>query len=119
MTTSSVCSPCLRGTHRCTVPETCTCPECHPAPPEGFAWEDPPPRTRVRIVVGDSTVKALRSRPGQWARVKSWTTKSTASAAAKRIRDGKVPGLAVDDWEAEGRTTDGGSALWLRFVGSS
>jgi hypothetical protein len=80
----------------------------------------PPPRSRrgIRFLTPD-VVEQLRANPKRWARVKAWPSKSSAASAAKRVRTGEISGVDPAEWEVEARTTDGGSALWLRFVGSA
>lgn len=139
-----VCSSCINGRHdRCPAPNACKCTNCPgtdttgelerlrkktgvaPAKPAAPAksngavvWEDPPP---VRSGPGsrvfpEEVEAALRARPGQWARVRAFSRRTSASSVATRFRNGKTH-LNKDEWELAARRVDGGSALWARFVG--
>lgn len=84
-----------------------------PAPPAaGLVWEDPPALGRTASMVPEVLAVAaqLRARPGQWARLRTFTGKTTASTLAGRLR--KRPDSA--DLEFRGSRTASGSALFGR-----
>lgn len=83
-----------------------------PYPPQ-ILWEDPP--VRRRELIDPAILTALRSNPGRWARVKTYSVASAASTAAGKIRKGALgPGF-----EARGSRASSGSVLHLRSQGLS
>ncbi len=76
---------------------------------DGIVLEEPPP-----ITVGGSLQRLLRevreSHPGQWARIRHYTERRSAYAAARRLN-------ACAEWEAETRPSDRkGRWLYVRFT---
>lgn len=83
--------------------------------PEGVVFEEPP--TPGRAAAADrfaAELAAVRTRPGQWARIHTWSSPSSASASAKSLRTKPPAGR----WEFRGsKFGDNGSALYVRFIG--
>lgn len=121
--TKDTCSPCLRGQHvNCTTPDACKCVECYPPPAPKFVWEEPPEgrgKYQRGPLVEDDVLAELRSHPKRWARVKSYASKSGASAVASKVRKGLVTELPATEWESTARVQGKGSALYLRYVGEA
>lgn len=84
-------------------------------------WEEPPPSSRgggspLPVEVLD----ALRQHPGRWAKVREYTKRDGAASAVTNIRsDCWNCCRPAADWEATSRRQGSGSALYLRYVGTS
>lgn len=80
-------------------------------------WEEPPPVLRGSSLskkLGAELLAELKLQVGRWAKVATYPTKSSASTAANSVNSKKTLGAG---WEAAGRRTPTGSALYLRWVG--
>lgn len=74
-----------------------------PALPEGFTFEDPPPKRRPGPA---NKYRALMDHPGRWVRLPIKPTGTSRTAAWVRFQLG-------GRWEAAGR----GGAAYLRYLG--
>jgi hypothetical protein len=81
-----------------------------------LVWEEPPPQGRRSSILPKALPKldALRARPGAWARILSFDSKTTASGAKKRLAE-----AAGEGFEFHAGRNGPGSAVWGRFVGDS
>lgn len=68
------------------------------------------PWTRWREVF-----EVLQTRPGDWAKVSTTPTASTASSIASKLRRGGLGEIPEGDVEAVSRGTD----VWARYVGGT
>lgn len=78
-------------------------------------WGAPPaPRRRPPLQIPDATLAALKAKPGQWAKVRTYKSDNGAGTAAKILRD-----RYGDGWENTSRRLPdgGGSGLWMRWAG--
>lgn len=84
--------------------------------PEGFRWEDPASvREYDQLNIDPKVLGLLRANPGTWARIKFYRSKKGASGAGQNIRRSKSQ--LGKGWDATGRQGDGGSWLYLRWIG--
>lgn len=74
-------------------------------------WEDPPLPQNRRGPWLIPTLRKLRKRPGEWARVREYRQSASASRAVNAIH-ANYPGF-----EATVRKIDGRSVLYIRYVG--
>lgn len=95
-----------------------------PDPPSGvLIWEDPPLHFRRQMRINPLQVQALKERPGEWARVKTFKNRSGATSAASSCRKNGDAGSG--EWEFLGCTiepVDTGQyvhtgGLYARYVG--
>lgn len=90
-------------------------PRTTAAPDLTIVWEEPRPKTRggrnSLVERLQPALDQLRAKPGAWARIASYESKSAAGSAAKSMRK-RTPGF-----EFEARNGDGHSRLYARFVG--
>lgn len=92
-----------------------------PADALDFTWEEPPQRRHGRAPLGAQLEAAgklddLREHPGEWARCASYSHKSGASTAVKKLR------TDLPDFEWEARTVADGavtSRVYGRFPGAA
>lgn len=81
-----------------------------------LVWEEPPPSNRGggNSMTGRfiGMLPALKDRPEQWARLASWSGKSSAASAAKRLRKVGPAGYEYKPVIREGR-----SLLYARYMG--
>ena len=85
---------------------------------EKITFGDPPPHGNDGTIRGKvdwySIADQLRSRPGEWAKIRTATTKGTAGGTVRRIRIGKFKAFTpAGSFEATGRGVD----IWARYVG--
>jgi len=81
-------------------------------------WEDPPDVRRGKKVSFDAAVlRSLKANPGRWARIDDLKSKSAAASRTTAFNKGRYAPVAPPLWEAAGRRTPTGSALYLRYVG--
>lgn len=84
----------------------------------GLVWEDPPPhrpgRTSRTVTAILDALPALQSRPGEWARVCVYPSKSSAGTARSLCR--KRPEFAGLEF-ASTSTGGPGSRLYARWIG--
>ena len=78
-------------------------------------WEDPPPRKGVQDWV--EIVKALKTRPGEWAMVGVYPHGGIAAAHAHNARNAVYKGMRPGAIEAVSRTVDGEARVYARYVG--
>lgn len=77
-----------------------------------LVWEEPPARGRSGSLVtklGTLVVK-LQERPGSWARLHTFTGKTSASGMRKKVSD------AFPAYEFRCGRYESGSAIWGRYV---
>lgn len=75
-------------------------------------WEEPPPRSRggkVKAAVELALVQ-LKERPGEWARILTFTGKTTSGGMRKQLA------AQYPDCEFRAGRFEEGSALWARYV---
>jgi hypothetical protein len=63
-------------------------------------------------------LRPLTERPGEWARVRDWKGKSSASKVAHRINRRTIP-LVMGEWEARVRRVGDRWGLWVRYLEDS
>jgi hypothetical protein len=82
-----------------------------------ITWEDPPPAVGRGVKPQwPERLRPLVDLSKRWAKF-SFKSKSGASAVARNINNGKYP-LVLGKWEATARPTeDGGSDLFVRYLG--
>lgn len=119
------------ATPKQTAPERATnaSPKPEPVDPRDpkieIVWETPAARTNGRrhiseIFEAEGVLDALRSKPGEWARLVTYGSGGGAHGAAKKLR--KTDGLIEFEWlpkaqpQIDGATTSG-SWLYGRFIG--
>ena len=94
----------------------------------GLVWEEPPPAVQDRRGQHaiPSYVTELRSRPGQWARVKFFggdavtEPRTLATSHAWKIRKGRAAwARPAGSFEAVHRPVGGGWGVWARYVGEA
>lgn len=76
-------------------------------------FETPPRDPRGRKSRWTDLAAELRARPGEWARLPGTWSSGQASA----INQGKLKDFPAGEFEATGRRTEGGYAVWVRFTG--
>lgn len=80
-------------------------------PGVGLVRSDPPPKGHaggsIRLIA--ALVPDVEAEPGVWFQVATWTAKSSASSAKKKLK-AEFPSIA---WEARS-IAGGGSGLWAR-----
>lgn len=85
----------------------------------GIIWEEPPqnaPKGRTNRL---SILNAAIERPNTWARLGTWTKKSTAQQAASDVRCGKAIPIVAGDFESRWSEVEPGVwAVWVRWVPS-
>lgn len=80
----------------------------------GLVWEEPPPVWRIPYETQfGARLDVLMMRPGAWAALKSYETKTGAYNAAQELRKA---GLRPGSWEFRGARTETGSKLYARFL---
>lgn len=74
-----------------------------------------------RSSAADTTARALRERPGDWALISEHPVISQASNLAYRIRTGRHSSFRpAGAYEAKSRSTgDSGAGVWARYVGDA
>lgn len=85
-------------------------------------WKDPPNvrRRTAGIPISAAAIDELRSNPGRWGMVRTYSGRATASGVATKLRNGTWPELAADQWEFTSRSFNGtGSELYARFLDTS
>lgn len=89
-------------------------PVPRPANLAGVVFEPPPHfgRKPSKVELAPQ-LDVVRSRPGEWARIQTFTAKSSAATKAKKLKDNPPDGR----WEFKGCAIDGGSGLWARYLG--
>ena len=88
-------------------------PTAPTAPPKnGIVWEEPPPRGRRSSIANEiaAPVPQLRENPGKWARLYTWTGKSSAGGMRKALA--ARADLVDIEWSAN--VVGKGSALYGR-----
>lgn len=87
---------------------------------EGIVWEDPPRKHPGRQLPTATWRRAMDRKPGEWARLRTFGSKSGASSAKKSIERNYTQDLPEDDYEFQAHTIDGGSdiqsGLWGRRI---
>lgn len=118
--TKKVCSFCLRGTHsKCSLPESCTCPECYPPvqEPGQIVWEDPKVQgqgPRGKPPLTEEQVEQLRAHPNVWGRVLTFNDKKKAgSVKGSKARKEQCPD---GEFEFAARSRGSSSMLYAKFV---
>lgn len=84
-----------------------------------IVWAEPPEPTRRGIQPNDwiTELAPLVEQPKRWAKVRHYKSIGGASNPAKQINERRVP-LTVGGWEAAARRDpDGGSDLYVRYLG--
>lgn len=85
-----------------------------------IVFEEPPASKRGTKSIHHRRIAAvLRDRPGEWARVRTGTTRSSVDACAHQIRTGRlVPYGPARSFEAVARTMENGQyVVYARYVG--
>lgn len=83
---------------------------------DGLVWAEPPRLGRSREpALTDKQVEALRSRPGAWARVRTFPAKTSAGTMAARCKKGDAD-VPEGKWEYRAARHEAGSALYVRFI---
>jgi hypothetical protein len=83
-----------------------------------IVWEDPPPAVGRGVKPQwPERLRPLADHPKRWAKVHHFKSKSGASTIARKVNQGRYP-LVLGKWEATARPTeDGGSDLYVRYMG--
>jgi ABC-type lipoprotein release transport system permease subunit len=88
---------------------------------ETLVWSDPPKVTRRRkpSTLYITKLESLRSKPGVFAKISSFTSDQGAHNARYRLTSGQVVGVEPSEFEFTARTNKDatGSTLWGRFIG--
>jgi hypothetical protein len=83
-----------------------------------LTWEEPPrPGSNARVD-HTSTVRKLKARKGEWARIGEYASSSSSASAAYQIRNAELgPYSPVGAFESVSRKVDGGYWVFARYVG--
>jgi hypothetical protein len=80
-------------------------------------FEDPPARTNSKPTKHERAATRLRKHPGEWARVGTYTTASSANSMAHMIRKAKAkPYAPAGSFEAVSRTVGHSYRVYARFL---
>ncbi len=78
---------------------------------------EPLPALRKTKTPWHDVAEQLKERPGEWAVVKVYTSRSQASTDAKRLRDGAFkPFRPAGTFDAWARVVDGEFRVYARFI---
>lgn len=86
--------------------------------PSAVEWGDPPPAAYgAKSALYADAAAALRTRPGEWAKVASDLPPSTAS----QIRSGRYKAFPKGEFEITHRKVDGSDLrdVWARYIGGA
>ncbi len=85
----------------------------------GITFEEPPqPRKGGGSVLHAQAAAALRARPGQWARIGTYSNSGSASSMVQTIRMARTRAYEpAGAFEAVSRTVKGVHGVWARYKG--
>lgn len=89
---------------------------------DGPKWEDPPPRRRTTEATQNHKEVAdlLKTRPGTWRYILSYSAATTAGSVAQSIRTGHTSAWApAGSFDAVARTVDGQHRVYARYIGGT
>ena len=84
-----------------------------------ISWEAPPePAGGAKAGVWSPIAAAVKKRPGQWAKVRTYSGSASARNIASHINKGRIAAFDGGGYEATSRTNhDGTYSIYLRYVG--
>ena len=83
-----------------------------PTGEDGLVWEDPPRKSPTEVF--DGALDAVKARPGEWARVRTYDSQSPAYAARKRLHGARH--RHDERWQFSVNRIDGdGWGLYARY----
>jgi hypothetical protein len=79
-------------------------------------WEEPPPATHRTTLAGEAA--ELRANPGQWARVATFKSRTTARSVATGIKNNRLAAFRTGCFKVAVRTVNGSRQvhLYARFI---
>lgn len=82
---------------------------------DGLVWADPPRGRSKDPILTPAQERALRARPNDWARVRTFPGRTSANTMAMKCKKGDAI-VADGTWEYRAAKHEDGSALYVRFL---
>lgn len=83
-----------------------------------IVFEEPPASKRgAKSTRHRDVVAQLKARPGEWARIRTGTTRASVDSCAQQIRTGRLVAYnPAGTFEAVGRTVEGAYVVFARYI---